>query len=92
MKVQWLDQWHVGGAGEDPWGGGVFQGGQQAAQGALVGNGVGDFEVEFRGGRWVLSAGRGDQQGWAGPLEPPEQVLEDGLAMNFEVAFGQAHA
>ena len=92
MKVHWAYKWHIGGAGKDQGCGGMFQGGQKAAQGALVGDGIGDFTAKKRGGGRILSAGGGDQQGWAGPTKLIEQVLEDGLAVNFEMAFGQSHS
>ena len=70
----------------------VFEGGENAAEGAGAFFGVDEFLVETVRSRRVFETGGGDKELWAGPVQAVEQVFEDGLTFEAEVGFGFAHA
>jgi len=70
----------------------VFEGGEDAAEGAGVWFGVDELMVEGIGAGGMFCTGGGDEEFGTGPGKALDEIGEDGLAMELEEGLGLAHA
>jgi len=70
----------------------MLESGEQAAEWALAGDGVGCLHRKPPPAGRVLATRRGYQERWPRPVEAVEQSLEDWTTVNRKIAFGGAHA